>query len=98
MKAKPLYDRVLIRRSEHTTKQTAAGIHIPDSAQERPYIGEVIACGDGRYTETGKPIPLNVTVGDTVLFGKYSCTEISLNGDSLLIMREDEILMIVENE
>ena len=91
----PLHDRVIIRRIEDTVNQTAGGLFIPDSAKEKPQEGEVIAAGEGKYKEDGTRQPLDVKAGDRVLFGKYSGSEIKLDGEEFLIMREDEILGII---
>ncbi len=93
---KPLHDRVIIRRIEDTTNQTAGGLYIPDSAKEKPQEGEVVAAGEGKYKEDGTRQTLDVKQGDRVLFGKYSGSEIKIDGEELLIMREDEILGIIE--
>lgn len=93
---KPLHDRVIIRRIEDTTNQTAGGLFIPDSAKEKPQEGEVIAAGAGKYKEDGTRQTLDVKEGDRILFGKYSGSEIKIDGEELLIMREDEILGIIE--
>lgn len=93
---KPLHDRVILRRIEDNTNQTAGGLFIPDSAKEKPQEGEVIAAGDGKYKENGERQSLDVKAGDRVLFGKYSGSEIKIDGEELLIMREDEILGIIE--
>jgi chaperonin GroES len=93
---KPLHDRVIVRRLDETSNQTAGGLFIPDSAKEKPQEGEVIAAGDGKYKENGERQPLDVKAGDRVLFGKYSGSEIKIDGEELLIMREDEILGIIE--
>jgi chaperonin GroES len=93
---KPLHDRVIIRRIEDTTNQTAGGLYIPDSAKEKPQEGEVIAAGAGKYKENGERQALDVKTGDRILFGKYSGSEIKIDGEELLIMREDEILGIIE--
>lgn len=93
---KPLHDRVIVRRLDETSNQTAGGLYIPDSAKEKPQEGEVIAAGDGKYKENGERQPLDVKAGDRVLFGKYSGSEIKIDGEELLIMREDEILGIIE--
>src|SRR5689334_8067329 len=90
----PLHDRVIIRRIEDTVNQTAGGLFIPDSAKEKPQEGEVIAAGDGKYKEDGTRQALDVKKGDRVLFGKYSGSEIKLDGEEYIIMREDEILGI----
>ena len=91
---KPLYDRVVVKRIEEG-EQVRGGIIIPDSAKEKPQEGEVIAAGEGKYREDGSRQPLNVKVGDRVLFGKYSSSEIKIDGEELLIIREDEILGII---
>ena len=93
---KPLHDRVIIRRIEDTTDKTAGGLYIPDSAKEKPQEGEVVAAGEGKYKEDGSRQTLDVKTGDRVLFGKYSGSEIKIDGEELLIMREDEILGIIE--
>ncbi len=95
-KIQPLHDRVIIRRIEDSTNQTAGGLFIPDSAKEKPQEGEVIAAGAGKYKEDGSRQALDVKAGDRVLFGKYSGSEIKLDGEEFLIMREDEILGIIE--
>jgi chaperonin GroES len=95
MKIKPLHDRVLVKRIEEEQK-TKGGIIIPDTAKEKPQMGEVIAAGGGRKTEDGKVIPLDVKKGDKVLFSKYSGNEIKVEGDELLIMREEDILGIIQ--
>ena len=89
---KPLHDRVIIRRIEDNVNQTAGGLFIPDTAKEKPQEGEVIAVGEGKYKEDGSRQTLDVKQGDRVLFGKYSGSEIKIDGEELLIMREDEIL------
>jgi chaperonin GroES len=93
---KPLHDRVIVRRIDDSTNQTAGGLFIPDSAKEKPQEGEVIAAGAGKYKEDGTRQTLDVKEGDRVLFGKYSGSEIKIDGEELLIMREDEILGIIE--
>lgn len=96
MTVRPLHDRILIKRIEE--KETAkGGIIIPDTAQEKPQEGEVIAAGNGKKTEEGKVIPLDVKVGDRILFGKYSGTEIKIDNEDYLILREDEALGIIES-
>jgi chaperonin GroES len=95
-KIKPLHDRVIVRRIEETANQTAGGLFIPDTAKEKPQEGEVIAVGAGKYKEDGTRQTLDVKEGDRVLFGKYAGSEIKLDGEEFLIMREDEILGIVE--
>ena len=93
---RPLHDRVIIRRIEESSNQTAGGLFIPDTAKEKPQEGEVIAVGEGKYKEDGTRQTLDVKAGDRVLFGKYSGSEIKLDGEEFLIMREDEILGIIE--
>jgi len=95
MKIRPLHDRVLVKRLEETNR-TAGGIIIPDTAKEKPSEGIIEAVGDGARSEDGKIIPLNVKVGDKILFGKWSGTEVKLNGEERLIMKEADILGIVE--
>ena len=95
MAFRPLHDRVLVRRVEAEEK-TAGGIIIPDSAKEKPAEGEVIAVGAGSKAEDGKVTPLDVKAGDRVLFGKWSGTEVKIDGDDLLIMKESDILGIVD--
>jgi chaperonin GroES len=94
VKVKPLYDRVLVRRVDEK-EQVRGGIIIPDSAKEKPQRGEVVAAGGGKRLEDGKIVPLDVRVGDKVLFGKYSGSEITVDGEELLILREDEILGVL---
>jgi chaperonin GroES len=94
MKVKPLHDRILIKRMEEEEK-TKGGIIIPDTAKEKPIEGKVIAVGKGKVTEEGKVIPLEVKAGDKVLFGKYSGTEVKIDGDEHIIMREDDVLAII---
>ena len=92
---KPLHDRVIIRRIEDSTDKTAGGLFIPDTAKEKPQEGEVIAAGEGKYKEDGTRQTLDVKPGDRVLFGKYSGSEIKLDGEEFIIMREDEILGVI---
>jgi chaperonin GroES len=92
---RPLHDRVIIRRIEEQ-EQIRGGIIIPDSAREKPQEGEVIAAGNGKKLDSGERIPLEVKEGDRVLFGKYAGTEVKLDGEDYLIMREDDILGIIE--
>lgn len=94
MKVRPLHDRILVRRLTEDQK-TAGGIIIPESAKEKPQRGEVVATGKGRITEDGKTMPLDVKAGDSVLFGKYSGTEFKLDGEEYLMMREEDILGIL---
>ncbi|QNT78530.1 co-chaperone GroES [Entomobacter blattae] len=93
-KFRPLHDRVLVRRLDSEEK-TAGGIIIPDTAKEKPMEGKVIAVGSGARSEEGKVTPLDVKAGDTVLFGKWSGTEVKINGEDLLIMKESDILGII---
>jgi chaperonin GroES len=95
MNFRPLHDRVLVRRNEADEK-TAGGIIIPDTAKEKPSQGEVISVGPGRRDESGKLIPIDIKAGDRVLFGKWSGTEVKIDGEDLLIMKESDILGIVE--
>ncbi|MBI3770501.1 MAG: co-chaperone GroES [Deltaproteobacteria bacterium] len=95
MKIRPLQDRVIVRRIEEEEK-TKGGIIIPDTAKEKPQEGKVIAIGKGKVNDDGKLTPLDVKVGDKILFGKYSGSEIKMNGEEHLIMREDDILGIIE--
>jgi len=95
MKFKPLHDRVLVKRVEQDTK-TAGGIIIPDSVQEKPMEGKVIAAGTGAKSEDGKVTPLDVKAGDKILFGKWSGTEVTIDGDELIIMKESDILGIIK--
>ncbi len=97
MKIRPLQDRVIVKRIEEEEK-TKGGIIIPDSAKEKPQEGKVIAVGKGKMTEDGKLIPLDVKVGDRVLFGKYAGTEVKIEGEEHLIMREEDILGIIEEK
>ena len=92
---KPLHDRIIVRRIEEG-EQKVGGIIIPDSAKEKPQQGKVIAVGAGKIMDDGKRVPLDVKEGDTILFGKYSGQEIKINGEEHLIMREDEVLAIVD--
>ena len=95
MKLRPLHDRLIVKRLDGEEK-TAGGLFIPDTAKEKPQKGTVIAAGNGKKTDEGKTISMDVKVGDTVLFGKYAGTEIKVDGDELLMMREDDILAVVE--
>ena len=97
MKFRPLHDRVVVRRIEEDTK-TAGGIIIPDTAKEKPMQGEIIAIGPGGRDEAGKLIPLDVRKGDKVLFGKWSGTEVKIDGEDLLIMKESDILGVIEGK
>jgi chaperonin GroES len=95
MNIRPLHDRLIVERLEEETK-TASGIIIPDTAKEKPQQGKVIAAGKGKKTEEGKLIAMDVKVGDKVLFGKYSGTEVKIEGKEYLMMREDDIMGIIE--
>ena len=95
MKIRPLHDRVIVKRMEGEEK-TKGGIIIPDTAKEKPVEGKVIAVGSGKVLENGKKVPLQVKTGDRILFGKYSGTEVKIDGEEHLIMREDDIIAIVE--
>ncbi len=94
MKIRPLHDRVVVKRMEEE-RTSAGGIVIPDSATEKPVKGEVIAVGNGKVSDSGEVRPLDVKVGDQILFGKYSGTEIKVDGDEILIMREEDILGVI---
>jgi len=95
MKIRPLHDRVIVKRLEEERK-TASGIVIPDTAAEKPDTGEVVAVGTGKLLEDGKVRPLDLKKGDKILFGKYSGTEVKVDGEDLLVMREDDIMAIIE--
>ena len=95
MQFRPLHDRIVVKRIEAEEK-TAGGIIIPDTAKEKPSQGEVIAVGPGGRDEAGKLIPIDIQVGDRVLFGKWSGTEVKIDGEDLLIMKEDDIMGVVE--
>ena len=96
MKIRPLYDRIVVKRLED--KETMqGGLYIPDSAKEKPQEGEVTAAGKGKRLENGKLVPLDVKVGDRILFGKYSGSDIKLDGEEYLIMREDEVFGILDD-
>ena len=95
MKIRPLHDRVIVRRMEEE-RTSAGGIVIPDSATEKPAQGEIVAAGKGKINENGDVHPLDVKVGDKVLFGKYAGTEVKVEGEELLVMREEDIMGVVE--
>jgi chaperonin GroES len=97
MKIRPLQDRVIVKRLEEEEK-TKGGIIIPDTAKEKPQEGKVIAVGKGKKTEDGKVIPLDVKAGDRILFGKYAGTEVKIEGEEHLIMREEDILGVIEGK
>ena len=96
-KVRPLHDRIIVRRIEET-EQKVGGIIIPDTAKEKPQQGKVIAAGKGKLNDDGKLVPLDVKEGDLILFGKYSGQEIKLEGEDYLIMREDEVLGVIEEK
>jgi len=95
MNIRPLHDRVVVRRMEEE-RTTAGGIVIPDSATEKPSNGEVVAVGKGKVSDSGQVTAMDVKVGDKIMFGKYSGTEVKVDGEELLIMREDDIMAVVE--
>jgi chaperonin GroES len=95
MKLRPLHDRVIVKRSEEE-RTSPGGIVIPDTATEKPIRGEVLAVGRGKILENGETRPLDVKVGDKVLFGKYSGTEVKVDGEDLLVMREDDVMAVIE--
>ena len=95
MNVRPLHDRLLVQRNDSAT-QTAGGLYLPETAKEKPVEGTVLAVGGGRLTEEGKTLPLQVKVGDRIIFGKYSGTEIKLDGEERLILREDDVLGILD--
>ena len=97
MKFRPLHDRVVVRRLDAEEK-TAGGIIIPDTAKEKPQEGEIVAVGSGTKAEDGKVTPLDVKAGDRILFGKWSGTEVKLDGEELLIMKESDIMGIIEGQ
>jgi chaperonin GroES len=95
MNLRPLQDRIIVKRVEEETK-TAGGLFIPETAKEKPQRGEIVAAGNGKKTEDGKVLPLDVKIGDIVLFGKYAGTEVKVDGEDYLMMREDDILAVIE--
>jgi chaperonin GroES len=95
MDIRPLHDRIIVRRLEEG-EQRIGGIIIPDTAKEKPQQGKVIAAGDGKVKDDGKRVPLDVKAGDVILFGKYTSQEVKLGGEEYLIMREDEVLAVIE--
>jgi len=95
VKIRPLYDRIVVKRIEQQ-EQLQGGLYIPDSAKEKPQEGEVISVGKGKSNDEGKVFPLDVKAGDKILFGKYSGTEIKIDGEEFLIMREEEVLGIIK--
>jgi chaperonin GroES len=96
MNIRPLYDRILVKRIDNDVEKTSGGLYIPDSAKEKPQEGEVVAVGKGKRLDDGKIVPLDVKAGDRILFGKYSGSEIKLDGNEYMIMREDEVLGILD--
>ena len=96
MKLRPLHDRVIVKRMEEE-RMSAGGIVIPDSATEKPIRGEVLAVGNGKILENGEKRALDISVGDKILFGKYSGTEVKVDGEELLVMREEDIMAVIEN-
>ena len=97
MNIRPLYDRIVVKRLDNDAEKTAGGLFIPDSAKEKPQEGEVVAVGQGKRSDDGKLMPLDVKVGDRILFGKYSGSDIKMDGNEYLIMREDEVLGVIES-
>ena len=98
VKVRPLHDRLIVERIEESSEQRVGGIIIPDTAKEKPQQGKVIAAGNGKVKDDGSVTPLDVNAGDTVLFGKYSGQEIKLEGTEYLIMREDDILGVINED
>jgi len=96
MNLRPLHDRVIVKRMEEE-RMSAGGIVIPDSATEKPVRGEVLAVGNGKILENGEKRALDIGVGDKILFGKYSGTEVKVDGEELLVMREEDIMAVIEN-
>ncbi|MCW8924883.1 MAG: co-chaperone GroES [Xanthomonadales bacterium] len=96
MNLRPLHDRVIVKRMEEE-RMSAGGIVIPDSATEKPIRGEVLAVGNGKILENGEKRALDISVGDKILFGKYSGTEVKVDGEELLVMREEDIMAVIEN-
>jgi len=97
MKIRPLHDRVIVKREEEE-KKSQGGIIIPDTATEKPIFGKVIAVGKGKILENGEIRPLDLKVGDKILFGKYSGTEVKMDGDELVVMREEDVMAVVEGK
>ncbi len=96
MNIRPLHDRIVVKRIEESADKTASGLFIPDSAKEKPQEGEVVAVGNGKRTEDGKILPMDLKPGDRILFGKYSGSDIKLDGNEYMIMREDEVLGVLD--
>ena len=97
MKIRPLHDRVIVKRLESETK-TAGGIVIPDSAAEKPMQGKIVAVGKGKILEDGTVLPLDLKVGDKILFGKYSGHEVKLDGEELVVMKEEDVMAVIEGK
>ncbi len=97
MKIRPLHDRVIVKRLDEDRK-SPGGIVIPDTAAEKPVQGKIVAVGKGKILEDGQVRPLDVKVGDTILFGKYSGTEVKVDGDDLLVMREEDVMAVIESK
>jgi chaperonin GroES len=97
MKIRPLHDRVIVKREEEE-KKSQGGIIIPDTATEKPIFGKVVAVGKGKILENGEVRPLDLKVGDKILFGKYSGTEVKMDGDELVVMREEDVMAVVEGK
>jgi chaperonin GroES len=97
MKIRPLHDRVIVKREEEERK-SSGGIVIPDTATEKPMFGKVVAVGKGKILENGDIRPLDLTVGDKILFGKYSGTEVKMDGDELVVMREEDVMAVIEGK
>ena len=96
MGLRPLHDRILVKRLDETAEQSVGGIIIPDTAKEKPQQAEVLACGNGRVTDDGTVQPMDVKAGDKVVFSKYAWTEVKMDGDELLVIREDDVLGVLE--
>ena len=97
MKVRPLHDRIIVSRIEEG-EQKVGGIIIPDSAKEKPQEGKVMAVGKGKVTEDGKVLPMDVKEGDRILFGKYSGTEVKVDGDELVVMHEEDVMAVIEGK
>jgi chaperonin GroES len=98
MKIRPLQDRVMVKRLENGVEKTKGGIIIPDTAKQKPEQGKIVAVGKGKVNDDGKLTPLDVKVGDKILFGKYSGTEVKVDGDDYLVMREEDVMAIIEGK
>ncbi|MBI3014995.1 MAG: co-chaperone GroES [Candidatus Tectomicrobia bacterium] len=96
MKVRPLYDRILVKRIEGEKEEKKGGIIIPDTAKEKPQEGEIVAVGNGKLLENGKNRPIDLKKGDRILFGKYAGTEVKIEGDEYLILREEDVLGVIE--